>query len=68
MCVCRKLEEWYTNFTHCNTLLSKDSLFPENECQAYEHKCLWIPSSFKKTRGACAEAIHTKILCSLSTV
>lgn len=48
VCVCRKLEEWYTNFTHCDTLLSKDSLFPENECQAYEHKCLWIPSSFKK--------------------
>lgn len=50
MCICvhSELEEWYTNFTHSDTLLSKESLFPENECQAYEHKCLWIPISYKK--------------------
>lgn len=48
VCVCSELEEWYTNFTHSDTLLPKESLFSENECQAYEHKCLWIPSNYKK--------------------
>lgn len=48
VCTCRKLQEWYPSFTHCDALVSKESLFPESGRQAYEYKCLWIPSSYKK--------------------
>lgn len=44
-CIWRKM----TNFSHYDSLSSEESIFC-NQVLEYDHKCLWIPSSFSKTK------------------